>query len=170
MRMETSCRQARRLASVRRECTVEDRSRLKEHLSDCPNCQTAAHEFELMDRRLGRLPEPAFAAVPPAFARAQSAAAGRARSAPPWPGWRRVIQPLSLVTVLAVVTIAAIAWFGPPTHQALPAGLGTLLVSQRPIPTRCCQKGPCLKSLTAGSGPLRAASANPTHPSIKPSI
>ena len=56
-----TCNKVRRLLSVRRECSARERSEVNAHLASCQACQNVAREYEIMDRRLARLPEPVMA-------------------------------------------------------------------------------------------------------------
>jgi murein DD-endopeptidase MepM/ murein hydrolase activator NlpD len=108
-----TCRQIRRLLSVRREWTAQEQSVVEIHLEVCPACQAVAREYKLMDRRLGRLPEPAVAVALPSTVRARMIEERTMKSRPI--SWRRqAIQGLALAAVVALVVITALVWQGWP--------------------------------------------------------
>jgi murein DD-endopeptidase MepM/ murein hydrolase activator NlpD len=65
-----SCRQTRLLLNVRREWTPREQAQADRHLSGCPVCQAMEREYQLMDLRLNRLPEPSVAPALPSTMRA----------------------------------------------------------------------------------------------------
>ncbi|HFD39048.1 MAG TPA: hypothetical protein ENJ31_04265 [Anaerolineae bacterium] len=105
-----NCRQTRRLLSVQREWTEEERSAVQKHLAGCPACQAVAREYELMDRRLGRLPEPLPAtALWPAI-RARTITAGMAPASQPASRLRWAFQGMVLIALIALLTFLALGW------------------------------------------------------------
>ncbi len=103
-----SCRKVRRLLSVRREWTRGEQALAEAHLADCAACQAVAREYEMMDRRLRRLPRPELAVASPAIVRARMLREQRG-GIEAWPWRTRASQGLALLTVLALLVAVGAA-------------------------------------------------------------
>ena len=130
-----NCRQTRRLLGVRREWTAGERSAAEAHLAACPACQTVAREFELIDRRLDRLPVPAALGTMPAGAQARSVARVRTigTSAAGWP--RRVLRVAALAVLAVLVLAASLVWWGRSGPPIDVGSLAALVPAGRPEPS-----------------------------------
>lgn len=118
-----TCRQIRRLLSVRREWTAREQSMVGSHLPGCPSCQAVAREYELMDRRLGRLPESKPVAALPSGVQARMIVKEQMMKGQTltWP--RRAIPGLALVVIIAAIAVAALVWRGQLSVQISELGL-----------------------------------------------
>ena len=105
-----NCRKVRRLLSVRREWTAEDRALAEAHLGVCSACEAVSREYELMDRRLGRLPEPVTAAVSLAGIRAQMLVGAQSMRTEPRTWRTRALRGGVLLAVLFFVVFAVAVW------------------------------------------------------------
>ena len=105
-----SCKQVRQLLSYRREWTPQEAARAEEHLAGCPACQAVAREYELMDRRLDRLPVPVPAtSAPPVLAVAAAAGLRTSAPEPAAPAPQQASRGVLLLVVAALVIVVAIA-------------------------------------------------------------
>ena len=101
-----TCGKVRRLLSVRRECSGRERSAVDAHLASCQACQNVAREYEIMDRRLARLPEPVMATSVSPVIQARliiQEQSGRTRPT----SWGR--QAVLAVAIVALVAFAVVA-------------------------------------------------------------
>ncbi|MCL7455350.1 MAG: peptidoglycan DD-metalloendopeptidase family protein [Anaerolineae bacterium] len=114
-----SCRRIRHLLAFRRELTGREEQATAQHLAACPACRAIAREYELMDRRLDRLPAPVSAlAIPPAMRRSHVPPQRRQEQRGPAVAPRSASQALLLLALLAVVVVAASVWSTNPEAPA----------------------------------------------------
>ena len=123
-----SCRRVRRLLAFRREWTPREEQIAGQHLAVCAACRSLAREYELMDRRLSRLPEPVSPLVmPAAVGRMVMPAHPDQRQGKPIVASRAASQALLLLVLLAMAAVAATVWStqpASPTARLVPEGPG----------------------------------------------
>ena len=107
-----TCRRVRRLLSVWRELAVQERTLVEDHLVGCPACHAIAREYELMDRRLYRLPQPEPVAALPATLQARMIKKEQTMKAPASFWRRQAVEGMALIAVVALILFAAWAWQG----------------------------------------------------------
>lgn len=137
-----SCKHVRRLLSFRREWTQEESARAGEHLARCPACRAVARQYELMDRRLDRLPVPVSAvALPLAVPVATGARQPVSVAEPAAPAPRHAGRGMLALVLATLVIVAAVALSvtGPrrdlPGEPAVPqTGLGPALPDPAHVP------------------------------------
>jgi murein DD-endopeptidase MepM/ murein hydrolase activator NlpD len=103
-----TCYSVRRLLSSSREWTDQERTGAEEHLAKCPTCRFVAREYELMDRRLRRLPYPAMVAALPSAVQAWQLIKEQSKKAQPRALPRRVAQGVGLLAAVAVIAVVAL--------------------------------------------------------------
>jgi murein DD-endopeptidase MepM/ murein hydrolase activator NlpD len=107
-----TCRRVRRLLSIRRELSEQERALVENHLIGCPACHAIAREYELIDRRLCRLPQPEPAAALVVAVQARRIAKEQTMVAPA-SSWRwQALEGMALIAVVALILFAAWAWQG----------------------------------------------------------
>jgi murein DD-endopeptidase MepM/ murein hydrolase activator NlpD len=135
-----TCHQTRRLLSVRREWTAQERARAGAHLNGCPACQAVAREYELIDRRLDRLPQPALVAASPAAVQARLIIEEQPVKSQPVAWRRQAALGLALVVFVILAAITTPVWqeqlFFPIQELAVApaASLGATAVTTAPQP------------------------------------
>ncbi|MFN2168518.1 MAG: peptidoglycan DD-metalloendopeptidase family protein [Anaerolineae bacterium] len=139
-----TCRDIRYILSTRREWTAQEQSAVEDHLPGCPACQAIARDYELMDLRLGRMPEPAFAAALPLASQVRDLSKEQVVNRQSW-SWRsQAFRGLALVAVVALAAVALLGRLGgPPLPDSVPAvgpvnGQSTTTL---PAPTEAAAQG-----------------------------
>lgn len=105
-----TCRKIHRLLSVRRELVPAEQALVRVHLVSCPACQAVAREYELIDRRLGRLRQPMPALATTAGARARAITVEQTIDTQAVSMRRQALQGLALMAVAALILGAALLW------------------------------------------------------------
>jgi hypothetical protein len=128
-----TCRKVRLMLSVQRELTARQRARVEEHLTGCPTCRALAREYELIDRRLARLPQPVSAMALPAAVQVRVLTGGRTMKSQALSRHRQVLQGAALVAVVALIALAALVWRGQsPAPASAPGVAGTISMPTAP--------------------------------------
>lgn len=128
-----TCRRVRVMLSVQRELTASERAQVEEHLTGCPACHAVAREYELIDRRLGRLPQPVSATVLPSMVQVGAITGERTMKSQPWSRRRQALQGAALVAVVALMALTALVWRRqPPAPASAPGMAGTISLPTSP--------------------------------------
>jgi murein DD-endopeptidase MepM/ murein hydrolase activator NlpD len=129
-----SCRRVRRLLAFRREWTPREEQIAGQHLAVCAACRSLAREYELMDRRLSRLPEPVSPLVMPAAVhRMGSLAQPHQQRGEPVAAPRPASKALLFLALMAATVLVVTVWStvpASPTARLMPEGPGTGGVAQ----------------------------------------
>ncbi len=138
-----SCGETRRLLSFRREWTPAEGTAVEAHLASCLACQAVGREYELMDRRLGRLSTPVMEArLPTMVSRRWRAREAEAPATVPLSRG----QAVALLALLAAVLVVAAVWSSP----------GRKMVGELPAAARLTSQGPEEPAATVPAAPLRS--------------
>jgi LysM repeat protein len=145
-----SCREARHLLSYRREWTPAEGAAAEAHLAACLACQAVAREYELMDRRLGRLSAPVLEArLPAMIGRRWGAREAETRANVPISAGPAA----ALLALLAAVLVVAAVW--PSPRQKM--------VGELPAAARLMPQGP---GVGGGEEPAATLPASPLRSTI----
>lgn len=137
-----TCRKMRLMLSVQRELTASERARVEEHLTGCPACHAVARQYELIDRRLGRLPQPVSATASPAAVQVRVITGERTMKSLALSRRRHVLQCAVLVAVVALIALAALVWRGPGPRQSPAPGSASGVAGTISMPTNPTSAAP----------------------------